>query len=58
MSYETLASFAQTWGVLYFVAMFAGATAYALWPSNRDTFKRAAIAPLKEREADDDRPLA
>ena len=58
MIYETLSSFAQTWGLIYFVAIFAAAVAYALWPSNRETFHRAANLPAMEKEQDDDRPLA
>jgi len=40
--YEALSSFAQTGGLIYFVLMFAGAIAYALWPRNQETFDRAA----------------
>lgn len=46
--YTMLASFAQTWGLLYFIAMFAAALAYALWPSRRATFDAAARMPLRE----------
>lgn len=48
MNYNDLSSFAQTWGLLYFVLMFAVAVAYALWPSNKDIFKSAASLPLEE----------
>jgi cytochrome c oxidase cbb3-type subunit 4 len=58
MTYDALSSFAQTWGLLYFVLIFGAAVAYALWPSNRDAFRRAANLPAKEKEQDDDRPLA
>jgi len=58
MRYEALSDFAQTWGLLYFVLIFAGALAYALWPSNGDRFARAARAPMTEKEEGDDRPLA
>jgi cytochrome c oxidase cbb3-type subunit 4 len=57
MSYEALSAFAQTWGLIYFCAIFAGAVAYALWPSNRDRFSRAAHAPLAGKDEGDDRPL-
>lgn len=46
--YEQLANFAQTWGLVYFVALFLGAVAYALWPSNRKRFEEAASIPLRE----------
>ncbi len=48
MSYKILSEFAQTGGVLYFVALFAGALLYALWPSNRERFDAAARLPLSE----------
>jgi cytochrome c oxidase cbb3-type subunit 4 len=52
--YEMLASFAQTWGMLLFIALFLAAGAYALWPRNQAKFEEAAQAPLM----DDDRPAA
>lgn len=52
--YETLSSFAQTWGLGLFVGMFLVALAYALWPGNRDTFRSAAHQPLVDKELSDD----
>ena len=52
--YETLSSFAQTWGLIGFVALFAGVLVYALWPKNQDKFDDAARVPLE----DDARPDA
>ena len=46
--YETLASFAQTGGLIYFVLMFAGALTYALWPRNQEKFDAAARLPLED----------
>jgi cytochrome c oxidase cbb3-type subunit IV len=48
MTYEQLAAFAQTWGMLMFVAGFALVCVYALWPGNREKFRRAASAPLAD----------
>ncbi|HEX2552426.1 MAG TPA: cbb3-type cytochrome c oxidase subunit 3 [Microvirga sp.] len=48
MTYQTLAAFAQTGGLLYFVGMFAAVIAYALWPKNRTRFDAAAQMPLSE----------
>ena len=47
-TYKMLANFAQTWGLLYFVAVFAAVVAYAFWPSNRTGFEDAARVPLQE----------
>ena len=47
-TYKFLANFAQTWGLLYFVIVFAIAVAWALWPSNRQRFEDAARMPLRE----------
>ncbi|OAB60445.1 cytochrome C oxidase Cbb3 [Leptolyngbya valderiana BDU 20041] len=52
--YDLLASFAQTWGLLMFVAFFIGAAVYAFWPKNQQKFEEAARVPLE----DDDRPAA
>ncbi len=48
MSYESLASFAQTWGTVGFAAAFLLVCIYALNPKNRETFRRAADAPLRK----------
>ena len=52
--YEALSSFAQTGGLVYFVLMFAGALIYALWPSNPETFDRAANSPLEDKGPSND----
>lgn len=47
-TYTMLAQFAQSGGVIYFVAVFLAVCVYALWPSNRDRFDEAARIPLRE----------
>ncbi len=47
-TYALLASIAQQLGVVFFMALFLGIVAYALWPKNRDKFDAAAEIPLKE----------
>ena len=47
-TYRTLAEFAQTWGLAYFVVIFATVLAYALWPSRKQQFDEAARIPLRE----------
>lgn len=46
--YETLATFAQTWGLVGFVLAFALVLAYALNPKNRGSFSDAARIPLEK----------
>ena len=48
MSYDAAAAFAQTWGLVYFVVIFAAVLVYALWPRNAPKFRDAAQIPLKE----------
>lgn len=47
-TYKSLAAFAQTWGLVYFVVLFLAVVAYALWPTNKARFEDAAQIPLKE----------
>ena len=48
VDYHTLAHFAQTWGLAYFVAVFVIVLLYALWPSRKKQFEEAAQMPLRE----------
>jgi cytochrome c oxidase cbb3-type subunit 4 len=45
-TYRQVAEFAQTWGLVYFVAVFLAVIAYALWPSNKKKFDEASRIPL------------
>jgi len=49
-TYESVAHFAQTWGLVYFVVLFVAALAYALWPSRarQKQFDESARMPLRE----------
>jgi cytochrome c oxidase cbb3-type subunit IV len=47
-TYQAFAEFAQTWGLIYFVAIFLGVLVYALWPSRKQQFDAAARIPLRE----------
>lgn len=53
MTYETIARIAQQGGSLYFMLIFLAGVAYALWPANRDAFRRAAKAPFLQDDHDD-----
>ena len=48
MNYDQMSYIAQTWGLLYFVVLFAIVLGYALWPRNRSKFNDAADIPFKE----------
>ncbi|MBS0534721.1 MAG: cbb3-type cytochrome c oxidase subunit 3 [Proteobacteria bacterium] len=47
-TYQAAAEFAQRWGLVYFVTIFAVVLAYALWPSRQKQFDEAARIPLQE----------
>lgn len=47
-TYQTLAEFAQTWALVYFVAVFLAVLIYALWPSRQRQFDEDARIPLRE----------
>jgi cytochrome c oxidase cbb3-type subunit IV len=47
-TYAFVASFAQTWGLAYFVIVFSSVVVWALWPSRRKRFEDAALTPLRE----------
>lgn len=47
-TYSALAAFAQTWGLVYFVAAFVGVLIYALAPARKSQFDAAARLPLEE----------
>ncbi|MEM6682252.1 MAG: cbb3-type cytochrome c oxidase subunit 3 [Pseudomonadota bacterium] len=48
MTYEALREFSGSWGTILLLAFFTTAIAYALWPSNRSKFNKAAQAPLND----------
>jgi cytochrome c oxidase cbb3-type subunit 4 len=46
--YEILSKFAQTWGLLLFIAAFLMVLIYALNPKNKSRFESARRIPLDE----------
>lgn len=50
MTYDTVVTFAKTYGLVYFAILFAGVLVYAFWPRNRAKFERAARIPLTDDE--------
>jgi len=47
-TYQWLARFAQSAGLIYFVGIFLAVCLYAYWPKNRARFEQAALTPLQE----------
>src|SRR5208337_915522 len=47
-TYKAVSEFAQTWGLVYFVVIFALVLLYALWPSHKARFGHDAHIPLRE----------
>ncbi|MFM1813578.1 MAG: Cbb3-type cytochrome oxidase component FixQ [Pseudomonadota bacterium] len=52
MSYQVIAFFTQTAVMIFFIAIFIGVLVYALSPSNKDKFTRAAKMPLEDETYD------
>ena len=48
MSYDAVAHLVKIGGTVAFFALFVGVLAYVFWPSNRETFRRAAHRPLED----------
>mgnify|MGYP001292902936 CR=1 FL=1 len=52
MSFEQASHIASTWGLVFLAVCFGVAVTYALWPGNREKFKRAAQSPLEGENED------
>lgn len=50
MTYEQLSAFAQTTGMIYFIAIFTAVCLYVMWPKNRAKFDKAARMPLENED--------
>jgi cytochrome c oxidase cbb3-type subunit 4 len=50
MTYESLVHLSQITTLLFFFLLFIAVVAYALWPSNKSKFARAARVPLDKDE--------
>jgi len=49
-THEDLVVFAKSFGLFYLLAMSAVALIYALWPSNKKRFERAAESILTDED--------
>jgi cytochrome c oxidase cbb3-type subunit IV len=50
MTYDEIATFSKSWGLVYLTVLFLVVCAYALWPRNQKKFDRAAQMPLDKDE--------
>jgi len=50
VTYETVARFAQQFGLVYFGLIFLAGSVWALLPRHRDTYRAAARLPLEEED--------
>jgi cytochrome c oxidase cbb3-type subunit IV len=50
MTYETVARFAQQFGLVYFGVIFLIGSGWALLPRHRETYRAAARLPLEKDE--------
>jgi cytochrome c oxidase cbb3-type subunit IV len=48
MEHADIAHFSRTFGLIFMVVLFALAVGYAVWPSKRADFDRAARTPLED----------
>jgi len=48
MSYDDVVSFAGTFGLIFFMVVFAVVLVYAFWPGNKRKFEEAARRPLED----------
>jgi cytochrome c oxidase cbb3-type subunit 4 len=47
-TYEAVAQFAQSWGLVYFFLAFVGIVAFVMRPSGKRRYDEAARLPLRE----------
>jgi len=52
MNLDEAAHYAQTAGLVLLTVFFAIAVIYALWPGNRQKFRRASRTPLEDDDND------
>ena len=50
IGHDTLVWFSKSFGLLYLVGLSLAVLAYALWPSNKAAFDRAAESILREED--------
>jgi cytochrome c oxidase cbb3-type subunit 4 len=54
--YDALRHFADSWGLLFMLAIFVAAIVIVLLPGAKESAARAAQIPLKDNDPEDRRP--
>jgi cytochrome c oxidase cbb3-type subunit 4 len=54
MSYEAMRQFADSWGLVFLVVVFAGVVIFVFRPGSRARYDDAASIPFKDRKSDRD----
>ncbi len=47
-TYNAVAHFAQSWGLLYFFIVFCAVVIFVMWPSRKKQYEDVARMPLRE----------
>ena len=47
-TYNAVAHFAQSWGLVYFFVVFCAIVVFVMWPSRKKQYEDAARMPLRE----------
>ncbi len=47
-TYNAVAHFAQSWGLIYFFIVFCAVVIFVMWPSRKKQYEEAARLPLRE----------
>ena len=55
MDFETAQHFADSWGLIYMVVLFAGIVLFLFRPRAKQSAKEAAMIPFKEEPAEEQR---
>lgn len=52
-TYNAVAEFAQSWGLLYFFIAFVAIVIWVMWPSRKRKYEDASKIPFREDQRED-----
>lgn len=52
-TYNAVAEFAQSWGLLYFFIAFVAVVIWVMWPSRKRKYEDASKIPFREDQRED-----